>query len=377
MKELAEARRQIENPSGFEEDNTRPEGASAEKDAVGKKLLEKLGWVKKRRNIELARSEYQLGEDAFEEAKLLEGDERVEAFRKAAQKYKSAAKNWQSSALEQDALVMAGDSYFFAEDFSKATDMYAKLIKEYPRTPYLDHVDKRRFEIADYWLKYDSASHRPFYMVNFTERRLPLNDTSGHGKRIIEKIRLDNPTGTVSDDATMRLACYQFEKGKWESAADTFADLRMTYPDSQHQFQAQFLELQSLLNSYEGPEYSGLPLSDAEKRVKQIVKLFPKEASEKQEEINLAWAKIRYLKAEREWEEAEFRRLREEFRAARFYYNRIIEQYSDTPFAKTAEEYLEKYKDRPDVPPQRLEFLAKMFPRPKREKPWFESNPSK
>ncbi len=125
MKELAEARRQIENPSGFEEDNTRPEGASAEKDAVGKKLLEKLGWVKKRRNIELARREYQLGEDAFEEAKLLEGDERVEAFRKAAQKYKSAAKNWQSSALEQDALVMAGDSYFFAEDFSKATDMYA------------------------------------------------------------------------------------------------------------------------------------------------------------------------------------------------------------------------------------------------------------
>ncbi len=74
----------------------------------------------------------------------------------------------------------------------------------------------------------------------------------------------------------MRLAVDQFEKGKFEGAADTFADLRTIYPDSEHQFQAQFLELQSLMNSYQGAKYSSVPLDDAEIRVKQIAKLFPK-----------------------------------------------------------------------------------------------------
>jgi tetratricopeptide (TPR) repeat protein len=188
LKELEATRRSIENPSGFEDDNTRLEGTTAEKDAVGKKFLETIGLVKKRRrDIEQARSEFKLGEDAFEAAKNLKDQDRVESFRHAAKKYKSAAKNWQSSALEQDALLMAAESYFFAEDYTKAENMYAQLIKEYPRNPYLDHVDTRRFEIADYWLKYDSASHQNFLFPNLTEKRLPLNDTAGHGRRVLAK----------------------------------------------------------------------------------------------------------------------------------------------------------------------------------------------
>lgn len=378
LKEYNEAKRSIENPSGYGDGITRPEGRTAEKSSVGKGFLQKLGLQRERRkDIELARKEFREGDAMFEKAKSLQGEERSDAFRAAAKKYQSAAKNWQSSGLEQDALMAAGESLFFAEDYYRAEEMYSKLVKEYPRNRYLDQVDSRRFEIADYWLKHDIADHKPFTVVNFADNKRPWNDTGGHGKRVLEAMRIDNPTGRVSDDATMRLGVAEYEKGKFESAADTFGDLRLTYPDSEHQFQAQYLELQSLMNSYQGPRYSPVPLDEAERRVKQIVRQFPKEAAERQEELNVSFAKIRYLYAEREWFGGEYRRVRGENGSARFHYNKIIKDYADTPFAKEAETKIAELAGQPEDPPQRFAPLVKLFGQSKSEQPLFDSGPNK
>jgi outer membrane protein assembly factor BamD (BamD/ComL family) len=213
--------------------------------------------------------------------------------------------------------------------------------------------------------------------VNFPDNTRPWNDTGGHGKRVLEAMRIDNPTGRVSDDATMRLAVAQFEKGRYEGAADTFADLRMTYPDSEHQFQAQFLELQSLMNSYQGPKYSPVPLDEAERRVKQIAKQFPKEAGERQQDLNVAFAKIRFLNAEREWHGAEYRRVRGENGSARFHYQKIIDEFPDTPFAKEAEAKIAELEGLPEDPPQRFGPLVKLFGQPKSEQPLFNTSSAK
>ena len=350
----------------------RPEGRAADKRSRPQALWDK--WTgRNRHNIPKARSEYALGDEYFNQAKELDGEERLDAFRAAATKYKSAANNWRSSALEQDALLMMGESYFFAEDYYKSEQAYAKLVKEYPRNRYLDHVGSRRFEIADYWLQEDGTEHKPFYMVNFTNNRLPLNDTGGHGRRVLEKMRLDDPTGKNTDDATMRLAVASFQKGNYEAAADTFSDLRVTYPDSEHQFQAQFLELQSLLASYQGPLYSSVPLSDADTRAKQIIRQFPKESKDHEKDLNVALAKIHYFKAERYWEQAEFRRKRQENEASRYYLRKITEDYSDTPFNDMAKTNLEKLSALPDEPPQYFAPLVKLFPERGAARPWMQN----
>lgn len=368
LAEEAEARRVIDGENGI----FLPEGRSAEKQSKPQAFWDRITG-RNRHDVPKARAEYAMADELFNKAKDLEGEERVNAFRAAADKYKKAADNWRSSALEQDALLMMGESYFFAEEFYKSEQAYAKLVKEYPRNRYLDHVGARRFEIADYWLKEDGVEHKPFYMVNFTNDRLPLNDTGGHGRRVLEKMRLDDPTGKHTDDATMRLAVASFQKGDYETAADTFSDLRVTYPDSEHQFQAQFLELQSLLASYQGPLYSSVPLTDADKRAKQIVRQFPKEANENQKELNLALAKIHYLKAERYWEQAEFRRKRQENAAARYYLERIVKDYTDTPFGDLAKTNLEKLRDKPDDPPQYFAPLVKLFPDRGAARPWLQN----
>ena len=375
LADYEDTRRSIENPFVGDDGETdemgvfRPEGVSAER--TREDFLQRIGLrAKRRKDIELAKKHYQSGQDKFAEASQASGEQRVILFRQAAEEYQLAAKNWQSSALEQDALMWAGECHFFAEDYYEAEQLYAQLVKEYPRNPYLDHVDTRRFEIADYWLKVDSQNHKPFVYVNFSDPKFPWNDTGGHGKRVLEKMRIDNPTGKVSDDATMRLAVEQFQKGKYEAAADTFADVRLTYPDSEHQFNAQFLELQSLLESYQGPNYSSIPLTEAQKRVKQIVKQFPQEASTREQELNEAYSKIRFQMAERVWYQADYRYRRSEMGAAKFHYQRILDEYEDTPFADQSRERLAKIEGLPDDPPQHFKSLIWLFNAKDEERPW-------
>ncbi len=361
------AKRSIEDPEGA----YRLEGKSAESSGLGDDILKSIGLKStKRRDIEVARSHYARADELFASAKDLEGSERDKQFRQAASEYKLAAKNWKSSGLEQDALLMAAEAHFFAEEYYRAEAMYAELVKEYPRNPYLDHIDSRRFEIADYWLKYDQAKPSPFVVVNVADPRRPWNDTGGHGKRVLEKMRLDNPTGKIGDDATMRLAMDHYENSRFEEAADAFADLRMTYPDSEHQFNAQRLELQSLLASYQGPDYSSIPITDAQKRVEQLRRVFPQQAAEKQEELQEAYAKIRFAMAERIWHQARYRKARSEYGAAKFHYRRILENYADTPFADRAETALESIQDKPDTPPQRFKALVWLFGGTSDDRPW-------
>ncbi len=376
LPEYDDAKSAIESYEDKEGNWVRPEGVRAEKkknSAVSKSLSWIPGVGEGKTDKVAARKDFLEGDALFEKAKNAQGDERVDFFKAAGKKYKSAAKNWRSSALEQDALFMAGESYFFAEAYPDAEDFYVRLVKEYPRTKFLDKADQRRMEIALYWLKYDVADPRAFYELNWTDDRRPLNDTGRHAIRLLEKMRLDNPTGRLADDATMELATEAFRKGKFQEARDTFEDLRTTYPDSPHQFDAHFLGLKSAMETYQGAQYAVEPLDEAEKMIKQITKQFPAQEKEHHEYLNRAYAEIRYKKSERLFDQASYRMNRGENNAAKFYLDRILTEFSDTPFADKARESQAKIAPLPGEPKRYFQWLADLFPENSKTKPLLES----
>jgi hypothetical protein len=71
--------------------------------------------------------------------------------------------------------------------------------------------------------------------------------------------------------------------------------------------------------------------------------------------------------AEREWKMAEFYDRRSEYGAARFYYDRVVDQFDDTPFSEQARSRIEAIAGEPPVPPQRFEWLVRLFPDPHRD----------
>jgi outer membrane protein assembly factor BamD (BamD/ComL family) len=359
--EYTRAKNAIEGYEDAEGNWVRPEGSRANRRVssdLPKFLQDIPGLGQRPINKEKAREKYREADQIFEQAKNAEGTERRDLFRKAAKQYLAAGKEWTSSALEQDAMFMAAESYFFAEDYPKAENQYVKLIKDYPRTRWQDQVDKRRMEIGDYWLQFPDK----FYNVNFTDNKRPWNDTANHGKRVLEKMRLDSPTSRLADDVTMEIANTEFKRENWPEALDAYRDLISVYPDSPYQFDAHFLGAKSALMSYQGAQYTSEPLEHADKLLSQMVKQFPDKAQENKDQIREMMAEVKFRKAERLYDEALYRANKEEYAAAKIYCDQIIEDYDDTPFAEKAKEILGKSEGKPGVPTPYLHWMTTVFP---------------
>ena len=361
--EYRRARNAIEGYEDKEGNWIRPEGIRADKsrDSNIPKALQFIpGLAPAPVKKDLAKSTYLEGDELFKSAaKLPEGSgERQAMFRASARKYNQAGKHWASSALEQDALFMTAESYFYAEDYPKAEDFFVKLLKEYPRTRYQDMVDKRRFEIGLFWLQFKDE----FYHLNVSDNRKPWNDTRKHGVRVLEKMRLDNPVGRLADDVTMELANTAFKNENWNDALDTYSDLISTYPDSPHQFDAHLLGVKSALMSYQGADYSQVPLEKAEKMIKQMPRQFREKAEGQKKQIEDAMKEVRYRRAEKEYTWATYRLNKQEARASRIHCMKILSDYGDTPFADKAKAIMEKTGGMPAEPVQQLSWLADLFP---------------
>jgi outer membrane protein assembly factor BamD (BamD/ComL family) len=325
-------------------------------------------------NRELARQLYREGFDLFEQAKAAEPGRKVDVFALAAPKFAAAADRWPDSQLAMDGLYMAAESAFFADEYVLANTYYEKLVKAFPNNRYLDQVDKRRFSIARFWLQSNHEHPEPFYYMNYTNQTRPWRDIRGHGLRIFDKIRIDDPTGKLADDATLAAANEHFESGRFYKADDYYTDLRKAYPTSEHQFLAHFLGIKSKLNSYMGPAYGGTALDETEKLIKQTRRQFPVEAEKEREFLDKAAAEIRYRKAEQLMHLARYYDRRAEYRAADHYYARVVKEFRDTPLAQKSEERIGQIAGLPPVPPKPLRWLVAILPESDKVKPLLKAS---
>lgn len=317
-------------------------------------------------NRQVAQQLYAEAESFYRQALTARSEERQEAarerFLEAATRFAGAADRWPDSALEEDALFHAGESQFHADRYVKANTHFEQLVKKYPNTRYLDLVGARRFVIAQYWLQLQAAGTAGLLGVNLTDDQRPWIDTFGNAVRVYDRMRLDDPTGKLADDATIAAANALFARGEFQRADQYYTDLRLQFPSSEHQFQAHYLGIQAKLRSYQGPEYTGETLDEAEKLITQVRRQFPQEARQHEQELDEAYRRVRFLKAQREWNMAQYYSRRQEYGAARLYYDTILADYTDTPFAEKTRSEVLRIAERPLSPPQRFSWLVDLFP---------------
>ena len=331
------------------------------------------------RNV--ARQLFEEGEQQYRDALAVRAQDPESDYAnqliEASELFVGAAKRWPDSALEEDALFRAGESQFFADHFVECNTLFETLLKKYPNTRYLDLVEVRRFHIADYWMKLHTSDSVGSMGFNFTENTHPWSDTFGHAIRIYDGMRIDDPTGRLADDATMAAANAFFVKGDYLKADQYYSDLRTHFPSSEHQFKAHLLGVQAKLRGYDGPDYAGAALTEAGELLKQIRRQFPKDAKAHAEELGRARNLVRYRMAERKWQLVDYYDRRHEYGAARFYCDAVLKEYGDTPFAAKAREKLGTFSGKPATPPQKLEWLVKLFPDTQSEVPLMATGPSK
>ena len=320
---------------------------------------------------EKAKDLYRQGDQTFRGASKLESDDAKKSFLRAGKYFARAAEAAPGSALQQDSLFMAGESYFFADRLDLAEDCYVQLQKEHPRSRWSDRAGKRLFAIGKYWIDAGIASKGRVIPVNFTDDTQPWLDSIGNGIRVLDQMRYDDPTSEIADDATMAQAMEQMRQENWFEADLLFGDVREIFQDSSHQFNAHKFGVRCKLEMYAGPNYSGLALDEAEQLLKRMRNLFPEEVKQPE---NLAFVEnaektVKFLQAEKLWTRARYREKQRQFGGAAEYFQKILDAYPDTPFADQARERLEANADKPQSPPQRLTFLQKLFPSGQPQKP--------
>ena len=137
---------------------------------------------------------------------------------------------------------------------------------------------------------------------------------------MLHRIRIDDPTGKLADDATLALGKAFMQSERYYEAADTFEDLRQNYPGSEHRFAAHMLELECRLKGYQGDGYDDTPLRKADDLMKAIVKQFPKESAGQLPYLEAQASAIQKQLAQRDISMANYFEGRGENLAAKIYY---------------------------------------------------------
>lgn len=331
-----------EKKKGFDISDLAPENAYKNfKNAVGLGPDEKL-----------ARQSLKEGEALFREKKYAD----------AIPKFKTAVDRWPDSTLEEDAQFMLGESYFFADKYADAHDTFGELLKKRNNTRYLDTVMAREFAIGRYWEQMYRKSPSWPITPNLTDKTRPLFDTFGNAIKAYETIRMYDPTGPLADDAVMAMANAYFLKGEYDNAAFNYDLLRKEYPSSEFQQQAHLFGLQAKLRVYQGKDYDGNPLNDADEIGTQAERQFGAKLGAERERVAETLRKIREMKAEREWSIAQYYETKKAYRAARNTYKDLIKEYPTTKHAEMARARMEQIRDKPDLPPNHFKWLTDLFP---------------
>ncbi len=266
---------------------------------------------------------------------------------------------WPESTLEEDALFMLGESYFFSDQYYRSSENFSKLMKQYENSRHLDRVVVREFAIARYWER--EANKHMSMVPNFTDKTLPYFDPLGNGIAVYESIRLNDPTGPLADDATFATANAYFLDRRYEDADYHYELIRKEYPQSEFQLQSHLLGLRAKLRTYQGAEYDDKPLGESEKLIDSTLRQFGAEIPDERERLVRVQRAIRAQKAEREWDNGEYYYRRKYYRAARVYYSNLLKTFPDTNFAEMAQARLDETKNYRPVPKNYWTWVGRVF----------------
>jgi len=316
-------------------------------------------------NEHVARAAYAEAETLFKARKYSE----------AGKKYDVAFDRWPDSPLEEEAMYKAGSSRFFADEYSKAEDRYEQLTKKYPGTRHMDQISKHRFAIGQYWEKYHEYNPNWPTTPNVADNTRPMFDTQGHALRVYEQIRLDDPTGPLADDSLMAIASNYFTRGRWEDADYYFGLLRNEYPKSDHQFNAHRLGLMAKLMKYQGPDYEGAPLKEADELAKQLMVQFPVELGAERARIAQTRAELRHQEALRDFQTAQYYEKGKYYGASKMYYENVAKTYPDTKLAVESKTRIGEIAQYPASPEPMFSWVQDLLPASKKYGPDVKMNP--
>jgi hypothetical protein len=161
----------------------------------------------------------------------------------------------------------------------------------------------------------------------------------------------------------MATANSYFLRGRWSDADDQYELLRKDYPRSDHQYAAHLLGLRCKMHIYQGPDYDGTPLEEAQQIVKQLKVQFGGQLDAKQrEELAKVDGQLNHALALRDFRLAQHFENIEQYGSARYLFAQVMRKHPQTPLADQSRERLVAMQGLPDQPSSMFDPVLDMLP---------------
>ena len=317
----------------------------------------------------------------------------AEKYAEAEKALKKVAKDFKDYPVEEDALFLLAECRYKQKLYTKAQDAYGTLVKKYPSTRHLEESTRRLYTIATIWLDPNgkhsaeelvqvsaedvtdpghSSKDVPYVFPltpNLFDNSRPLFDTQGHALQALKSVWLNDPTGPLADDAIMMTAAHHLRRGNFREADRFFGMLREEYPKSDHAQNAFVLGSHVKLMNYQGENYDGKILNEADNLVRSTMNIYSDVPEREMMAEQLQ--KIQEQRAAREWARVEFYQRKQRPQSVAVYCEALIQDHPNTTYAEKARQLLA------DLDPKYRTGLLRTYPERTPQTPAYDEEPGR
>ena len=248
----------------------------------------------------------------------------------AISRYKKVGKAYGNSIYAPEALYRMAHLYQARRQYSKAFDAFQQLITRYPNTPRFNEVIGEQYRIASALL--DGARNYLWgFIPAFRHRELALG--------YFEVILVNAPYSDYAPLALMNIGRGHQKMKNTEEAIDALDRMINTYPQSLLAPDAYLQLAKTHASLVDGPEYDQASTKDASTYFEDFMILYPSDPNISVAAKGLSDMKTMLAQSKIKIADFYFYK-RDNYTAARVFYNEAITSYPDSPVAETAKKRL-------------------------------------
>ncbi len=206
---------------------------------------------------------------------------------------------------------------------------YQKVIDKYPFFEKIQEIIEREYKIGEAFMS--GEKRKAFGMA------LPVENPS---VEIFMKVIENSTYGPLAAKAQYKLGLVLKSLMRYYEAEEAFNKVISNYPDSEWAEASKFQIAACRAAVSRGPQYDQGAAGEAKQKFEEFVREHPDAVLSRDAEKNIN--ELRNKEAQSTYDIAVFYEKQKAYDGARIYYNEVMNNYSDTEWAKKAAEKLEK-----------------------------------
>jgi len=212
-------------------------------------------------------------------------------------------------------------------NFYQAFLDYQKVVDKYPFSERIKDIVEREYNIAE---KFIAGYKRKALGVT-----IPVENPA---IEILTKVVENSTYGPLAPKAEYKLGLVLKGLQRYYEAEDAFNKVIANYPESEWVEPSRFQIASCRAAVSRGPDYDQGAMQDAKQKFEEFVKDHPDAVLSKEAEENIT--KLKEKEAAASFNIARFYEKQEDYKAAKIYYNNILDNYPNSPWAPKAVEQL-------------------------------------